>query len=291
MKLFIAKLLLQLFGLMPFSLVHRIGNLIGWILYQTNSKLRRVAEKNLALCFPTMSAQQRDEIVKQALKEKAKEITESPAIWTKSHHSLLKQFTQISGLDALMRDFNKGNGIILLGAHMGAFYLANAFISPKTKGYWLYKPQKGLIEELTKHKRNAFGAHFVPTNKTGVMAVTKALLKGELVGMSCDHDAGPTGGVFAPFFDIPAWTMGLPAKLAYKSKAPVYFMFVERLKPGKGFHLHIMPVNNDIHSPDLLTAVTAMNGTLEKCITKHMTQYDWTYKRFRRRPENESDLY
>jgi KDO2-lipid IV(A) lauroyltransferase len=291
MKLLLANIFLYSFGALPFSVAHRFGHFIGWLLYISNSKLKRTTEINLKLCFPDMLPQQRAAITKQVLKEKAKELTESPAIWTKPKKILLKQFTQISGLESLMQDFEKDNGVILLGAHMGAFYLANVYFGPKLKATWLYKPQKGIVEQLSKNKRNAHGAKFVPTDKTGVMAVTRALLQGGAVGMSCDHDAGSTGGIFARFFNIPAWTMGLPAKLANKSNAPVYFIFVERLAPGKGFHLHIIPVNKNIHHPDLLTAVSAMNNTLENCIKQHITQYDWTYKRFRRRPENEHSIY
>lgn len=291
MKLFFAKILLYAWGALPFSVVHRIGNFFGWLLYVSNSKLRRVTEINLKLCFPEKSEQERLQLTRQVLKEKAKEIAEAPAIWTKSAKKLLAQYTKISGAEALINDINKRKGVILLGAHMGAFYLTNVYISPKCCGTWLYRPQKGLIEELTKNKRNAYGAKFVPTDNTGVMAIMRELKSGGLVGMSCDHDAGATGGLFAPFFNIPAWTMGLPARLAEKTHAPVYFMFLERLAPGKGFHLHVYPVDAEIYNSDLTIATIAMNKTLEHCVRQFPAQYDWTYKRFRRRQHGEAQIY
>ncbi len=264
---------------------------MGWFLYCSHSKLRRSAELNVQACFPEKTVLERDVLTRQVLKEKAKEILEAPAIWTKPHSKLLSQFKCISGEAALIEDFNKQKGVILLGAHMGAFYLMNAYVSPKYSGTWLYKPQKGLIEQLTKNKRDHFGGHFVPTDKVGVMALFRALKLGGVVGMACDHDGGATGGLFVPFFGLSAWTIGLPARLAYKTQAPTYFLFLERLQPGQGFHLHILPVRPEIHHADLLEAATAMNQTLEDCIRQYPSQYDWTYKRFRRQSEGLLNIY
>ncbi len=291
MKIFLVKIILNLWGLLPFSAVHRLGNVIGSLLYLSKHKLYRTTQINIKHCYPELTSQQQQQLIKHVLKEKAKELTESPAIWTKSHKALLKQFTHFSGVDALLNDFNKQRGVILLGAHMGAFYLVNAYLGPKTNGTWLYKPQKGIIEDLMKDRRQAYGAHFVPTNKTGVMTIARSLQKGGLIGMSCDHDAGKTGGLFAPFFSISAWTMGLPARLANKTKAPVYFIFLQRLKPGKGFHLHAIPVDNDIYDNDITIATSAMNKTLEQCVRQYPAQYDWTYKRFRRQPDGKPAIY
>ncbi|MBX9705617.1 MAG: lysophospholipid acyltransferase family protein [Gammaproteobacteria bacterium] len=277
--------------MLPLALVHRLGNGIGWLLYHTHSKWRKTVTTNLALCFPELSPMAREQLTLRSLQEKTKEILESPAIWTRSHQRLLALVTQTSGEQALKEAYSKQHGVILLGAHMGGFYLGNAYLAPKYPGTWLYKPQKGIIEELSKEKRNAYGANFVPTDKTGVMAIWRALNSGKVAGMSCDHDAGATGGVFAPFFNTAAWTMGLPAKLAHKSQAPVYFIFLERLAPGKGFHLHVLPVSNAIQNDDAVTAATVMNHMLENCIRQYPEQYDWTYKRFRRRPEGEASIY
>ncbi len=291
MKLLLANFFLHAWGALPFSVVHRIGNGIGWLLYITNSKLRRVTEINLQHCFPEKNKQQRDQLTRQILKEKIKEITESPAIWTKSYKALTAQISHVSGEEAMDEAFKKREGVIVLGAHMGAFYLANAILGPKYKGVWLYKPQKGIVEALSKPRRKQYHVRFVPTNKTGVMTVMRELSSGGLVGMSCDHDAGETGGLFAPFFNMPAWTMGLPARLANKTKAPVFFIFLERLKRGKGFHLHVIPMGEGMYSDDLTAGVTAMNKNLESIVRQFPTQYDWTYKRFRRRPENEKNIY
>lgn len=271
--------------------MHYLGNSIGWLLYHTRNRWHSTVARNLALCFPEITLAERNRLTLRSLQEKCKEILESPAFCMRSRRKLLPLISQVSGEQILLEDFNKQQGVILLGAHMGGFYLCNAYLAPKYRGTWLYKPQKGIVEKFFKEKRNAHGGNFVPTDKTGVMAIWRALRNGKLVGMSCDHDAGATGGVFAPFFNINAWTMALPAKLANKSHAPVYFMFLERLAPGAGFHLHVLPVNSAIQQDDAVAATTVMNQLLETCIRQYPEQYDWTYKRFRRRPEGETNLY
>ena len=50
--------LLKLFALLPYGLVARIGDGLGWLLYQIPSRRKRIVHINLKLCFPdwTMSA-------------------------------------------------------------------------------------------------------------------------------------------------------------------------------------------------------------------------------------------
>ena len=64
----------------------------------------------------------------------------------------------------------------------------------------------------------------------------------------------------------------------------------ERLHGGR-YRVHVLPVDDDIHSEDMVTSMTAMNRAIEECIAIDPAQYLWSYRRFKSRPEGEPDFY
>ncbi len=139
--------------------------------------------------------------------------------------------------------------------------------------------------------RERLGGKIVPTDARGVKALFQALAKGEAAGMLPDQEPRRGSGIFAPFFGKPTYTMVLLSRLAKKTKAVPVFAFMERLPNGKGFHLHWLPVADEIYSNDMEVSATALNQAVEKCININPSQYMWTYKRFRQRPDGETGIY
>jgi KDO2-lipid IV(A) lauroyltransferase len=119
-----------------------------------------------------------------------------------------------------------------------------------------------------------------------------ALKRGEIAGMLPDQvTREESGSVFAPFFGVPADTMLLVARLARRTGARVVFTFAERLADGTGYHLRCLPVDPAVADPDPLVAAGALNREVERCIRLALTQYQWTYRRFRRRPDQGPSPY
>ncbi len=85
--------------------------------------------------------------------------------------------------------------------------------------------------------------------------------------------------------------MTLAARLAHTSKAPVFFMFMERLSKGVGYSLHLKRVPDTIYSDDMLIAVSTMNKMVEDNVRHYPAQHEWLYRRFWDRPQGEKDLY
>ena len=97
--------------------------------------------------------------------------------------------------------------------------------------------------------------------------------------------------MFAPFFGIPAYTMIFLSRLSMKTGAPIVFVWCERLSFGRGYRLHFRPAARDTYSGDLAESVAAINRTVEGLIRECPAQYQWSYRRFRTRPEGEPSLY
>jgi KDO2-lipid IV(A) lauroyltransferase len=95
----------------------------------------------------------------------------------------------------------------------------------------------------------------------------------------------------ADFFGIPANTSTLIYKLGKKNKVPIVYIFSERLKNSKGFDIHLGLINNSFYDLEEEQAALFLNKTIEDLINKNITQYLWSYERFRNRSGVEENIY
>ena len=119
----------------------------------------------------------------------------------------------------------------------------------------------------------------------------RALKGGRLLGLLPDQQPKVGEGSFAPFFGVEALTMTLLSRLAARANVAVVFGFAERLPRGAGFRVHFLPAPAGIDAEDERTALTALNAGIEACVRVCPAQYQWTYKRFSRRPAGEANPY
>ncbi len=288
MKLRLARWLLMLSGYLPLPLLHACGWLVGRVLWWIPNKLRAITLQHLRLCLPELDDAQRRRIARQSLGHMAMAVLEAPAIWF-GPQGRLRTWLKDPAAEAALRGACADGGTIVLCPHLGAWELAGMFCAAQGQITSLYKPQKGVFDQLILEGRQRLGARLVPTIGSGVKALLEALLQGEMIGVLPDHDPPPGAGVFAPLFGIQAHTTELVSKLAARTGAPVWFCYAERLAFGRGFRLHVMPAPDGV--ADKTQGVTAMNHGVEQCLRHLPQQYWWSYKRYRRRPPGQPDFY
>ena len=288
----IAKSSFYVFGFLPLWFLQLLGTIIGILLFIIPTRLRYYARANINICFPKLNYWQQQKLLFFSLIETGKQQVEAPVFWVRSEQHLHKLIKHISGFDEVLAAYSQGKGIIFAGAHIGGYYLLKAVLAPRFNDMiWMYKPQKGVIEDLTQHLRERFGGRFVPTTREGVLALLRNLYNGKGIGMSCDHNALESSGVFAPLFGIPVPSMTLLSRLAQKSQAPAYFCLMERLSWARGYRLHVWKMNEAIYNTDAVMAATAMNQDVERAIRLCPTQNEWLYRRFWDRPPGAKPLY
>jgi Kdo2-lipid IVA lauroyltransferase/acyltransferase len=81
------------------------------------------------------------------------------------------------------------------------------------------------------------------------------------------------------------------ARLAARTDTPVIFSWCERLSWGRGYHLHFRAMPASEQPANLETAVAAINQAVEMCVRECPEQYQWSYRRFKTRPEGEASFY
>lgn len=287
--------LLRLTAALPLAWNHRLGALLGGLLWRIPNPLRRIAERNLALCFPEQSALERNRLLRRNLQETAKGLLELGPLWLWPGERALELIRKpAAGEDALAAAVSRKQGVILVTPHLGAWELAGLYYSSRYPLTILYRPSRMGLDEISRRGRGRLGGQVVATDAGGLRALLTALHRGEALGILPDQDTGGVGdgeGLFAPFFGIAAGTMTLVSRLALKHQTPVFLTWAERLPHGQGYTLHLRALPAVTAAASLQASVAALNQGVEAAARALPEQYLWAYKRFKTRPPDEPKLY
>ncbi len=274
----IIKLFLFFCSKLPLKINHLVGGFVGLLIYAINSKSKKVATRNIDICFPEMSKVEKRILVKKSLIETGKNLTESSLIWNQSFEQNKKYIRNIYG-EQYMEQNNK---TILLVPHIGCWEITGRVIALKRPVTFLYKPlRKEEQNQYLFERRNQGNLVMASADKSGVLKLQRALNENQLIGILPDQDPGEEGTEMAPFFNRQVSTMTLLVRLAKKHQAKVVMLWANRLEKGKGFDLNFEPVDLSLDSDDVLEQITLMNKSIEHLIERFPEQYMWTYKRFK----------
>ncbi len=288
----ILKGIIRLFSWMPYSLIQKVGTAIGYLLIWLPNSHKTIAQKNLAVAYPRLSANEQQQRLKKTLISLGKVTAELGAAWCWPYKRLQPLFTEVKGQSLVDDAIAQQKGIIFLAPHMGNWELAGSIVSAQHSATFLYRPPNiPSVESFMVNARERFGAALAPTNLRGVRTLIKALNNQEATAILPDQDPGASGGVYAPFFGRPARTMTLVSKLIQRTDSTVLFIVLRRLPSAQGFCLHYLPADPDIASSNELKATTALNRGVENCIQLAPEQYLWSYKRYRKPPKVMNDIY
>ena len=150
-------------------------------------------------------------------------------------------------------------------------------------------PRQAWLDPIMRQAREDNGSSVYPTDTGGVRSLLKALKAGHVVGILPDQEPEEEGGVFAPFFGVPALTMTLAQKLARRTRCELVMCAVRRV-PG-GFEIDCDALDPAVASDDTATSTRAMNTALEHAILRAPAQYQWEYKRFKKRNDGGAKRY
>ena len=273
---------LKLLACLSLKWAQRLGAFIGRVLWLGDSRLTRVTIENIQLCYPDLSKEAQQALIKDSLIETGKLFAEFGVVWEWPTEKTLSLIRSVQGKEHLDAIFDKGKGAIVLAPHHGNWEMVGLYLSTLRPMAALYKPPKiKALEDYMSEVRGRHGSELVPTNKRGVVRLFSILSKQGMVGILPDQVPGGTGGVFAPFMGIEANTMKLVSRLVEKTQCEVVCLCAIRRPEGEGFDMIFTPADPAIYSDDLTSSVAALNRTVEASIASHPAQYQWEYKRFK----------
>ncbi len=281
--------LLRLLAPLPLTVLHRLGSIVGWLIHWLPNRQRRNTLINLALCFPELSDRQLIALRRRSLIELGKTYCEIAYLWQRPMAAVFELIREVRGAELLHN--NSQRGLIVLSPHLGAWELAGLYLAAQRPTTIFYKPQKQFDAAIRAARRRT-GATLAPINASGIRLLVKALAHGEAVGILPDQaPRADKGAVFAPLFNMPAYTMLLVQRLAQRTGAAVVFLFAERLNDAAGYRIQCLAAPPLIDHADDQVAAAALNQGIENCIRHCPEQYLWSYRRFRERPASWGKVY
>lgn len=290
-KTLIALTLLRLLGSLTLNQARWLGALVGRINYRLNTRMARVTRRNLARCLPELDQNQREDLVRRSLMETGKVALEICILWQDRRTPIAARIVATRNEALVTGALAAGQGVIVMSPHLGNWEVLGLNLPSLGDVVSLYQPPKLTeLEAAVRSSREMSGGKLVPTNAKGVAALLKSLKNGGISGILPDQNpTEPRSGEFAPFFGHPAFTMTLVHKLITKTRARVVFAAAKRVPAG--FEVIYREPPEEIYSDDELRSLTALNRGVENLIREMPEQYQWEYKRFKKRPEGTGDFY
>ncbi|VAW74862.1 Lipid A biosynthesis lauroyl acyltransferase [hydrothermal vent metagenome] len=280
---------LRIIILLPYRWQMRIGRLIGRLALKLAKHRRKIAEVNLALCFPETTPQQQASLLKAHFDSLGCGIVETALCWWGSE-SKLRGITRLTGIEHLQAALKRGKGVILLSAHFTTLELGGRLLAMHTPFHVLYRQHKNPLFEavMRKSRQRRFEKAIARDDMRDLLASLKS---GMPVWYAPDQNHGGSQSVFAPFFGVPASTLSTPSRIAKISGAAVVPFYPTRLPDDSGYQLTLYPALENFPSDDAEQDATRLNALLEKAIREMPEQYLWVHRRFKTRPEGEAYPY
>jgi KDO2-lipid IV(A) lauroyltransferase len=272
-----------LVGRLPLAGQRWLGARAAGLVLALNRRSARVARRNLEIIRPAWTAAEREAEVGRILRATGSNAMETLRIWTRSRADNLALVREVRGEHLIAETLGFNRGMILAAPHFGNWELLIEFMAARGPFSLVYRvPEKRFGDVFLRLARSGANVLLVPAESNAMRPLVRALKNGETVGITPDQQPKLGGGEFAPFFGRQALTLSLIPKLAARSGAPVLFAWAEPC--AGGFNIHIEAAHPDVANDDLLIATAAMNAQVESIARRDLAQYQWTYKRFSKRP-------
>ena len=285
------KVLLWLLSLLPASGPYRLAALLAGLWSRLSPGKRRVAEINLARCYPEWAEQQVRETVAESFVHYVATVLETGRNWYQEVPELVALCDQVVGQEVFDAARQNANGTLLLAPHFGAWEYLGMYLQQQERMAILYKPPADpRLEEALLAKRRRGSGTLLAARPAGLRQLISRLRDGWTAGVLPDQQPSAGEGRFAPFFGIPALTAVLAPRLIQRTGCSVVYGAACRL-PNGHYRVHFLPAEEDTYSADLDTALAAVNRGVERCIAIDPAQYLWSYKRFRSQPDGEPPFY
>jgi len=281
--------ILRLIIKLPFKWQFRFGRYLGRIIVLFPSKMRNTTLTNLQLCFPELSAVQRQQLLRKNFESIGIAMIETALGWW-IPDAAIKDLAHIHGFEHVKAALQRGKGIILCSAHFTSLELAGRLFAQHLPIAVMYRAQKNLL--LNKITSEARAKHYKKIiQREDIRGMLRCLKENNAIWYTADIDAGQVNSVFVPFFGIKAASITATPRYAKISGAAVIPSFFYRREDGKGYDIVFEPALTEFPSDNIEQDVTRINQVIEAAIRKQPDQYIWQYKRFKTRPEGEERFY
>ncbi|PSW13466.1 lipid A biosynthesis lauroyl acyltransferase [Photobacterium rosenbergii] len=282
--------LMYLISWLPYFIQFRMGQGLGRLAMRIIKKRKKTIARNLELCFPDMSQEERDVLMKKNIDNTGLAMFETGMAWFWPDIRVERHVTY-EGLEHIHKLEAEGKGVLLVAVHSLNLELGARAFGMKTPGVGVYRPNKNPCFDFFQFNGRIRSNKYMIDRKD-VKGMLRALRKGERVWYAPDHDYGKRRSTFAPLFAVEkaCTTTGTSLLVDASHCAVVPFAMVRNTDSGR-YTLKVFPPLDAFPHNDPDAAAAYVNKAVERSIMEAPEQYMWLHRRFKTRPEGEPSLY
>ncbi|MDE0309799.1 MAG: lysophospholipid acyltransferase family protein [Acidiferrobacterales bacterium] len=293
---------------LPGRLRWHLGGVLGSALFVLHKDRKSVVMRNLELCFPEVSADERNRTALETFRYAGRGILSWGFALFARQRRIHKE-VEWHGRETLNTHLGTGEPLILLCPHFVTPMLTLRSIGELSPVVAMYEPPKNPIFDMGYHCaltgiQSSFGWLNFLYRKRGEHEIRMCSSKGS---MRPFFDAMKNGipffflpdqnaknlkhMVFAPFFGVPAATYTSMSRFIRFRMPRVFLCFSVIKDGGSGYELHTELLPEDFFVGDETEDAQRLNATVEKLIRRAPEQYFWLHRRFKARPAGEPPIY
>ncbi len=280
--------LMGLLAYLPLPVLRGLGWVLGRILFVLVVPRRKIALRNLALCFPQASPAQHRAWAREAFVVFCQTFLDRSWLWSAPREVVLRRVK----LQGALHELDGDTPTIIFAPHfygMDAGGLALPLHTTRAFTSIFSTHPNPALDAWFMRGRQRFGDVRMLNRADGVKPIISSLRKGGLLYLLPDMDFGPNESIFVPFYGMQAATVPSLSRFARLGRAKVVGM-VTRLTP-EGYVAEITPAWEHFPTDDVAADTARMNRELERYINPIPGQYYWVHKRFKTRPPGEPSVY
>ena len=273
---------------LPLPALRALGWCLGQLLYVLAVPRRKVALRNLALCFPEATVAQRSRWARETFVVFCQTWLDRSWLWFAPREVVQRRVRLQGALNELEGD----TPTIIFAPHfygMDAGGTALTLHTPRAFTSIFSTHPDPAVDAWFMAGRQRFGDVRMLNRADGVKPIISNLRKGGLLYLLSDMDFGPGESIFVPFYGVPTATVPSLPRFARLGRAKVIGMYT-RLTPT-GYVAEITPAWEGYPSDDVEADTAQMNLRLQSYIDTMPGQYYWVHKRFKTRPAGEPSVY
>ena len=258
---------------------------VAYLLRTFGNIRRKIAEKNLEVCFPELNESDRSKILYKHYLRLGASIFHSLKAWVIDNENFKRLLINLDEFDLdELKKSSQGNLILI--PHTTDLEITGRVAAIMFDVNAMAKKQKGrLVNNFIFSSRDKYFKQILFPNE--VLKSMRLLQKGENLLYLPDQDYGYDHSIFVPYFNIPTLTVKFPSIAKKRAGCKIYFLYLEDIKNRYKITLREI----DMSGENLYEDLALLNKEIEICIREQPERYLWIHRRFKHRPKNTKDIY